>query len=201
MASPEPPPSSPALATSSSSSSSSPSIASVTGEGDIAVKFQRLLAEYDKIKKQHTILKKAVLAVRRCPRARASLASVVVDSLSLCTCVSRVQEQAKNKDLEVKAKEQEVRHRATEPLSHRSSLRAPRRRCHGVAPRLTRHVHDGGGWAGSQVKLRRSMEDNELLSFNNQRLTKRIAQMQQQLHEVRRLVLVLVLSLACTGEF
>jgi len=45
------------------------------------------------------------------------------------------------------------------------------------------------------------MEDNELLSFNNQRLTKRIAQMQQQLHEVRRLVLVLVLSLACTGEF
>ena len=61
-------------------------------------------------------------------------------------------------------------------------------------------MHDGG-WAGSQVKLRRSMEDNELLSFNNQRLTKRIAQMQQQLHEVRRLVLVLVLSLACTGEF
>ena len=39
------------------------------------------------------------------------------------------------------------------------------------------------------------MEDNELLSFNNQRLTKRIAQMQQQLHEVRRLVLVLVLVL------
>jgi hypothetical protein len=43
--------------------SSTPSLAVLVGDGDAEARLQRLVVEYDKIRKQHAVLKKAVLAV------------------------------------------------------------------------------------------------------------------------------------------
>ena len=91
---------------------------------DLSTKFQRLLQEYNKIKKQNGILKKAVIQVRD-----KFLVSVYKSN--------EVQEKQLHTQLQVESKEREIAHRATR-------------------------------------------EENEILSFNNQRLTKRLTKLQEE---------------------